>query len=107
MADYYVNVFVDGEKRKRLEGVGLAGQIKQIGGKEAVQVEVSAKEHKKLTKSFPDLQFDASNACVLPETAEKTLMDMIVTTKTLDVMKVAIMKLYNPLAGKELRSKTF
>jgi len=40
---------------------------------------------------------------VLPEQAENILMNLIVTMKTLDVMKGAIMKLYNPLSGKELR----
>jgi hypothetical protein len=30
---------------------------------------------------------------------------MVADMKTLDVMKVAIMKLYNPLAGKDLRTK--
>jgi hypothetical protein len=32
-------------------------------------------------------------------------MDFIVENKRLDVMKFAINKLYNPLAGKQLRSK--
>jgi hypothetical protein len=43
---------------------------------------------------------------VLPDPATKTLLDIVTTSKTLDCMKVAIIKLYNPLAGKELRSKT-
>jgi len=42
---------------------------------------------------------------VLPDPATKALMDIITTSKTVDCMKVAIIKLYNPLAGKELRSK--
>lgn len=106
MADFYINVFVDDEKRGKLEEAGLADQIKEVDGKDAVQVEVTKKEQKKLLKGFPGLEFDASNACVLPEEAEKTLMDTIVSAKTLDVMKVAIMKLYNPLAGKGLREKS-
>ncbi len=106
MADFYINVFVDDEKRAKLEAAGVADQIKEIDGKSAVQVEVTKKEQKKLVKGFPDLEFDASNACVLPEDAEKTLLDVIATAKSLDVMKVAIMKLYNPLAGKGLREKT-
>jgi hypothetical protein len=106
MADFYINVFLDDEKMQRLESVGLGGQVKEIDGKKAVQVEVNAKEQKKLAKGFAGLAFDASNACVLPEAAEKTLMDMIVSLKSLDVMKVAITKLYSPLAGKELRAKT-
>ncbi|MDQ1239236.1 MAG: hypothetical protein QG577_1421 [Thermodesulfobacteriota bacterium] len=107
MADYYINILLDDEKQKKIEGVGLAGEIKEIEGKKAIQVPVSAKEHKKLTKSFPDLAFDASNASILPAAAEQTLLDIIVSTKSTDVMKVAILKLYNPLAGKDLRTKTF
>jgi hypothetical protein len=42
---------------------------------------------------------------VLPQKGENILMDFIVNMKTLDVMKAAIMKLYSPLAGKEIRSK--
>ena len=106
MADFYINIFVDDDKRAKLEEAGLADQIKEIEGKSAVQVEVTKKEQKKLAKGFPDMAFDASNACVLPEEAEKALMDTIVNAKSLDVMKVAILKLYNPLAGKSLREKS-
>ncbi|MBP1726172.1 MAG: hypothetical protein H6Q51_1470 [Deltaproteobacteria bacterium] len=70
MADYYINIFLDEEKLKRLEGVGLANRVQDIAGRKAVQVG-----------------------------------DVISNAKTLEVMKVAIMKLYNPLAGKALRSK--
>lgn len=107
MADYYINVFLDDEKRKMIEQAGLGSQIVEIEGKKAVQVGMGQKEQKKLTKSFPELTFDASNACVLPESAEAILMGFITSSKSLDVMKAAIMKLYNPLAGKELRSKVF
>jgi len=105
MADYYINIFLDEEKIKRLEGAGLANRVQEIGGKKAVQVGMDKMDHKKLSKSFPDLTFDASKACVLPEPAEKILLDVISNTKTLEVMKIAIMKLYNPLAGKALRTK--
>jgi hypothetical protein len=107
MADYYINIFLDDEKIKKIEGAGLTGEIREVNGKKAVQVGVTSKEKKKLVKSFPDLTFDTSNACVLPEQAENTLMNIIVTMNTLDVMKGAIMKLYNPLSGKELRAKVF
>ena len=104
MADFYINVFMNDEKQKKLDGAGLASQIKEVGGKKAIQVEVSAKEQKKLIKGFSELVFDASNACVLPETAEATLLDIVCNMKTIDVMKVAIMKIYSPLAGKAHRS---
>ena len=102
MADYYIKIFMDDEKLKEIEGAGLADQIADIDGKKAVQVEVSKKEHKKLMKGFPDLTFDASNATELPEAAEKTLMGFITGNKSLDVMKYAILKLYNPLAGRDV-----
>jgi len=41
---------------------------------------------------------------VLPPEAEDKLLGIIADMKTLDVMKFAIMKLYNPLAGKPPRS---
>ena len=107
MADYYINLFLDDEKIKKMECAGLAGEIREINDKKAVRVGVTGKEQKKLVKSFPYLTFDSSNACVLPEQAENILMNLIVAMKTLDVMKGAIMKLYNPLSGKDLRAKTF
>jgi hypothetical protein len=105
MGSYYVNVLMNDERMKQMQEAGLADQIKDIGGKKAVQVPFGDKEQKKLVKAFPDLSFDGSNACVLPEQAENTLLGFVVQNKTLDVMKFAILKLYNPLAGKDLRSK--
>ncbi|HDM77381.1 MAG TPA: hypothetical protein ENG51_13090, partial [Deltaproteobacteria bacterium] len=87
MADYYINIFLDDEKLKKIEEAGLAGEIKEIEGKKAIQVEVNKKEQKKLVKGFPGLTFDASNACVLPEDGEKTLFDIIINARSLDVMK--------------------
>jgi len=107
MADYYITICLDDEKIKKIEGAGLAGEIREIDGKKAIQVEVTAKEHKKLLKGFPDLTPDSSNAYVLPEQAENLVMNMIVSIKSMDVMKGAILKLYNPFAGKELLQKTF
>jgi len=107
MADYYIDIFLDDEKIKKVESAGLAGEIREIDGKKAVQIGLTSKEQKKLVKGFPDVTFDSSNACVLPEQAENILMNLIVTMKTLDVMKGAIMKLYNPLSGRELRAKVF
>lgn len=106
MADYYINIALDDEKLKKIEAAGLAAQVKEVDGKKIVQVGMSKMDQKKLVKGFPDLSFDASNACVLPEQAENTLFGFVVDLKTVDVMKFAIMKLYNPLAGKSLRSAT-
>lgn len=105
MADYWINIFLNEEQQKKMEQFGLGDQIKQLEGKKAIQVGMGAKDQKKLVKGFPGLEFDKSNACVLPEKAQTTLMDIIFQMKSLDVMKFAITKLYNPLAGKDLRSK--
>jgi hypothetical protein len=104
MGDYTINVFLNDEKLKRIQDAGLADKIVEIGGKKAVQVAMSQKDQRKLVKGFPGLNFDAANACVLPPEAEDKLLGIIADMKTLDVMKFAIMKLYNPLAGKPPRS---
>jgi len=104
MADFTINIFLDADKQKKVEGAGLADKIVNLGGKKAIQVEMTAKDQKKLVKGFPDLEFDAANACVLPSEAEAKLLGIVADMKTVDVMKFAIMKLYNPLAGKAPRS---
>lgn len=104
MADYNINIFLNDGKLKQVEAAELADQIKEIDGKKAIQVPFSNKEHKKLIKGFPGLAFDASNGCVIPEKAETTLFDIVINMKTVDVIKFAIMKIYNPLAGKPIRS---
>jgi hypothetical protein len=105
MGQYCINVFLDADQEQKIKDAGLAEHILEIEGKKAVKVPLGDKEHKKLVKAFPDLKFDAGDACVLPDPATKTLLDIITSSKTIDCMKVAILKLYNPLAGKELRSK--
>ena len=104
MANYYINVILDESKKATINEAGLADKIITIDGNEAVQVEMTKKEQKKLVKGFADLSFDDSNACILPAEAEATLLGVIAEMKTLDVMKLAIMKLYNPLAGKAPRA---
>ena len=104
MADYLIKIVFDDENRKKIEAAGLADKVITLDGKPAVQVEMTAKDQKKLMKGFPDLTFDASKTCVLPAEAEAKLLGIICEMKTLDVMKFAIMKLYNPLAGKAPRS---
>ncbi|MGB5159388.1 DUF6955 family protein [Desulfobacterium sp. N47] len=107
MADYNINIFLDDEKLKKVEAAELAGQVKEIDGKKAIQVPFTDKEHKKLIKGFPDLTFDASNGCIIPENAENTLFGIVIDMKTVDVIKFAIMKIYNPLAGKSIRSARY
>ena len=106
MADYLINIFLDDAKLKVIEGAGLAGQVKEVNGQKAVQVPVSDKEQKKIAKGFPDLKIEG-NTYVLPAEAEKKLLDVIAQMKVLDVMKVAIMKIYSPVAGKPIRSAQY
>ncbi len=106
MADYLINIFLDDAKLKVIEGAGLAGQVKEVNGQKAVQVPVSDKEQKKIAKGFPDLKIEG-NAYTLPAEAEKKLLDVITQMKVLDVMKVAIMKIYSPVAGKPIRSAQY
>ncbi|MCD6585370.1 MAG: hypothetical protein J7K96_06375 [Desulfobacteraceae bacterium] len=102
MSDFYINLFLDAEKLEKIEAAGLADQAQEIDGKKAVQVGMTKKDKKKLIKGFESLTFDEGNACVLPEKANNTLMDIILEMKSLDVMKFAIIKLYNPLAGRDV-----
>lgn len=104
MAGYNINIFLNDEKLKKFESAGMADQIKELDGKKAIQVPFTDKELKKLKKGFPDLVFDASNSCILPENAENILFDIVINAKTVDVIKMAIMKIYSPLAGKPIRS---
>ena len=102
MADFYINIFLDQESQQKIDSVGLGDQIQEIDGKKAVQVGMTKKDQKKLLKGFKDLSFDALNACVLPEDAQNKLMNIVVDMSSLDVMKFAITKLYNPLAGRDI-----
>ena len=106
MAEYCVNVFLNEEEQKKIEELGLGDQIQDMGGKKGVKVGMSKKDLKKLQKGFSDLTFDEDDACELPDEARDKLVDIILDLKTIDVMKFAITKLYNPLAGKSLRSKS-
>ncbi len=102
MADYYINLFLDDERMKKVEEAGLAGEVTEIGGKKVLRVGMTRKDQKKLLKGFENLEFDEDNACTLPGEAENTLLDIVLNMKTTDVMKVAITKLYNPLAGRDV-----
>ena len=102
MADAYINISLNDEKVKQIEEAGLADQVKTIDGKQVLQVGMTAKDKKKLAKGFDGLQFDDAGACSLPENAEETLWKIILDMKSTDVMKFAITKLYNPLAGRDV-----
>ena len=102
MADCYVNVFLDDEALKKIEAAGLVDEVKDVEGKKAIQIVMTQKDKKKLKKGFKDLTFDDSDTCVLPEDGEQTLLNIILEMKSVDVMKFAITKLYNPLAGRDV-----
>ena len=102
MADAYINIFLNDDKVKQLQEAGLAGEIKTIDSKQALQVGMTSKDQKKLVKGYEGLTFDALNACVLPEKGEEILWKIIIDMKSIDVMKFAITKLYNPLAGRDV-----
>ncbi|MGD8368355.1 MAG: hypothetical protein PVG78_11970 [Desulfobacterales bacterium] len=105
MADFYINLFLDDEALKKAEAAGLGDQVQEIGGKKGFKVEMTKKDQKKLLKGFEGLTFDADNACELPEAGAKTLLGIILDMKSLDVMKFAITKLYNPLAGRSVSGR--
>lgn len=102
MADFYINVILDDQRIKELQEIGLAESIQQIGDQKVLQVGMTRKDQKKLQKGYEGLVFDASNACVLPEKGDQILWKIITDMKTTDVMKFAITKLYNPLAGRDV-----
>jgi hypothetical protein len=105
MSDFYINIFLDDEKLSKISAVGLADQVCEIEGKKAIQVGMTQKDQKKLIKGFEGLAFDANNACVLPDQGTNTLLNIILDMKSIDVMKFAITKLYNPLAGRSISGR--
>jgi len=105
MSDFYINLFLDDETLKKIEALELGDQIQEIDGKKAIQVGMTKKDKKKLLKGFKELTFNADDACVLPEEANNTLMNIVLEMKSLDVMKFAITKLYNPLAGRGISGR--
>ena len=48
------------------------------------------------------VNYHDADTCVLPENGEQKLFDIILEMKSVDVMKFAITKLYNPLAGRDV-----
>ncbi len=102
MTDSCITLFLDDKKMEQIAAAGLADKVVTIDGKKAVQVKMGDKDKKKLLKGYPDLAFDAADACVLPEDGNEKLMQTITALKSLDIIKEAIKKLYNPLAGRDV-----
>lgn len=102
MANYFINTPLNEKRLASINGIGLGNEVMEMNSTKIIQVTMNPKEHKKLIKGFCDLTFDENNACVLPEDQNDILMDLILQTHSIDIMKVAIMKLYNPLAGRDV-----
>lgn len=102
MPDYYINIPLNSDQSSRLENMGLNSHIQDINDKKYVSVCMTSKEQKKIIKGFPEVTFDAQNSCVLPDAANEILVSLIEEMQTLDIMKVGIMKIYNPLAGRDV-----
>lgn len=102
MNNYYINIPLNEERLSSINNIGLSNHIVDINSTKTIQIEMNPKDHKKLMKAFCDLTFDENNACVLPEEKNDILMNLILQTHSIDIMKTAIMKLYNPLAGRDI-----
>ncbi len=102
MNKYYINIPLKEKVLPIIENIGLSDHIIDIQSTKTIQIEMSPKDHKKIMKAFCDLQFDENNACVLPEEKNEILIDLVIQTQSIDIMKTAIMKLYNPLAGRDV-----
>ena len=105
MSDFYVTLFLDDASVKKIEEVGLGSDVKEIDGKKAVQVPITKKDKKKLGKGFEAMVVCEDNTCVLPDDGAEKLLNIILEMKSLDVMKFAITKLYNPLAGRGISGR--
>jgi hypothetical protein len=105
MADAYIKLILDDDRLKTLDEIGLADKVEDIEGQKVLRVEMTRKDRKKLAKGFEGLAFDATDTCVLPEDGDGTLWQIITEMKTVDVMKFAITKLYNPLAGRSISGR--
>ncbi len=102
MSEFYINVPLNEEQVCKIKSAGFDNSILDMNGNKIIQLELGKKEQKKLIKGFPDIEFDDNNSCVLSEESNAILVKLVVEMQSLDIMKVAIMKLYNPLAGKDV-----
>jgi len=102
MSEFYINIPLNAEIISNIKSAGMEQHINNTFGTNIIRICMNIKEQKKLMKKFCDLTFDENNACVLPEESNKILINLILQMQSLDVMKVAIMKLYNPLAGRDV-----
>jgi hypothetical protein len=102
MSEFYINIPLNEELIANIKAAGMEQHLIHACGTTIIRICLNIKEQKKLMKKFCDLTFDENNACVLPEESNNILMNLILQMQSLDVMKVAIMKLYNPLAGRDV-----
>ncbi|SFM05303.1 hypothetical protein SAMN05421830_112122 [Desulfomicrobium norvegicum] len=102
MNNYHINIVLNDKVMPIIENIGLSDHIVDIQSTKIIPIEMSSKDHKKLMKAFCDLTFDENNACVLPKEKNEILINLIIQSQSIDIMKTAIMKLYNPLAGRDI-----
>lgn len=102
MSEFYINIPLNEEQICKIKSVGFDSSMLDMNGEKIIQLELGKKEQKKLIKGFPGIEFDGNNSCILSEEINSILVDLVFDMQSLDIMKVAIMKLYNPLAGKDV-----
>ena len=103
--DYLIRVPVNDEKLKKLEEAGLGDQITEVGGKKVIQVTLPQKNQRKFSKAFPKSVLNDKTGEVdgFPEDAANLLFDVVIESKTVEVMHLFLLKAFKPLSGRELR----
>ena len=102
MSEFYINIQLNDEQISRIKSAGMEKNIFKFNNTMIIRIIMNSKEHKKLMKTFCDLTFDENNACILPSESNEILINLVLEMQSIDVIKVAIMKLYNPLAGRDV-----
>ena len=105
--DYLINVFLNDDKIKKLKESGLGEHITEVDGKKAIKVTLPKKNQRKFVKAFPKAVLNDQTAEVegFPEDAANLLFDIVIESKTVEVMHLFLMKAFKPLAGRPLRTR--
>ena len=103
--NYFITIFLDDERVKKLEESGLADHISETDAKRSLKVSLPQKNQRKFKKAFPHALLNEQTGKVdeFPLDAADLLFDAIIEFKTLDVMQFFLLKAFKPLAGKEPR----
>lgn len=105
--DFLINVFLDDDKIKKLEEAGLGEHLTEVDGKKAITVTLPQKNQRKFSKAFPKAILNEQTVEVddFPEDAANLLFDLIIETKTVEVIHLFLMQAFKPLAGRPLRTR--